>query len=154
MLLQENDYGYIAQQLQFVANKFCKGKMVCVLEGGYNINTGIISSFAQSAFYFTRFMNIGANMLQCHDVKLTSNKRAIQYNEEMELYNLAHNSKKIKTSEKSLEDINKEEKDKKEENNEEIKEKDNDDKKNNNAENIKKEKAIEDNNEINNLKKE
>ena len=87
MLLQENDYGYIAQQLQFVANKFCNGRMVSVLEGGYNISTGIISSFAQSVFYFTRFMNIGANMLQCHDVKLSSQKRKLQLNEETELYN-------------------------------------------------------------------
>ena len=135
MLLQENDYGYIAQQLQFVANKFCKGKMVCVLEGGYNINTGIISSFAQSVFYFTRFMNIGANMLQCHDVKLTSHKRAMQFNEEMELYNLAINSKKQKTSEKLLKDNN-EEKDNKNDNDEKMEEKD---VKNNTEENNKKE---------------
>ena len=93
MLLQEDDYGYIAQQLQFVANKFCKGRMISVLEGGYNVNTGIISSFAQSIFYFTRYMNIGTNMLQCHDIKLTGHKREIQYKEEMELYNLRNITK-------------------------------------------------------------
>ena len=93
MLLQENDYGYIAQQLQFVANKFCKGRMIAVLEGGYNVNTGIISSFAQSIFNFIRYMNIGTNMLQCHDTKLTGHKREIQYKEEMELYNLKNTSK-------------------------------------------------------------
>ena len=93
MLLQEDDYGYIAQQLQFVANKFCKGRMISVLEGGYNVNTGIISSFAQSIFNFTRNMNIGTNMLQCHDIKLTGHKREIQYKEEMELYNLRNITK-------------------------------------------------------------
>ena len=93
MLLQEDDYGYIAQQLQFVANKFCKGRMISVLEGGYNVNTGIISSFAQSIFNFTRYMNIGTNMLQCHDIKLTGHKREIQYKEEMELYNLRNITK-------------------------------------------------------------
>ena len=92
MLLQEDDYGYIAQQLQFVANKFCKGRMISVLEGGYNVKTGIISSFAQSIFNFTRNMNIGINMLQCHDNKLTGHKREIQYKEEMELYNLRNTS--------------------------------------------------------------
>ena len=93
MLLQENDYGYIAQQLQFVANKFCKGRMISVLEGGYNVNTGLISSFAQSIFNFTRYMNIGSNMLQCYDTKLTGHKREIQYKEEMELYNLIKSNK-------------------------------------------------------------
>ena len=58
MLLQENDFGYIAEQIQFVANKFCQGRLVAVLEGGYNANTGIISPFAQSAFAFVRHLNI------------------------------------------------------------------------------------------------
>ena len=93
MFLQENDYGYIAQQLQFVANKFCKRRMIAILEGGYNVNTGIISSFAQSVFTFIRYMNIGINALQCYDVKLTSNKRKMQYNEEMELYNMFYKTK-------------------------------------------------------------
>ena len=93
MLLQENDYGYIALQLQLVANKFCKGRLISVLEGGYNIATGIISSFAQSVFTFTRYMNIGINILQCNDVKLSGHKREMQYNEEMELYNKLNTSK-------------------------------------------------------------
>ena len=109
MLLQENDYGYIAQQLQLVANKFCHGRMISVLEGGYNVNTGIISPFAQSVFYFTRFMNIGANKLQCYDVKLTGNKRKMQLNEEIEVYNLMYQTKiKPRRSDrlKHIEEIN------------------------------------------------
>jgi acetoin utilization deacetylase AcuC-like enzyme len=113
MLLQENDYGYIAQQLQFVANKFCKRRMIAILEGGYNANTGIISSFAQSVFTFIRYMNIGINVLQCYDVKLTSNKRKMQYNEEMELYNMFYKTKIKQRRSERIKQM--EEKDKKEE---------------------------------------
>jgi hypothetical protein len=113
MFLQENDYGYIAQQLQFVANKFCKRRMIAILEGGYNVNTGIISSFAQSVFTFIRYMNIGINVLQCYDVKLTSNKRKMQYNEEMELYNMFYKTKIKQRRSERIKQM--EEKDKKEE---------------------------------------
>ena len=86
MLLLENDFGYIAEQIQFVANKTCNGKVVAVLEGGYNVNTGIISPFVQSVFKFIRHMNVGINILQDFDWKLTNHKREDLYNEEMELY--------------------------------------------------------------------
>ena len=101
MLLQEDDYGYIAKQLQFVANKFCEGRMISILEGGYNVNTGVISSFAQSVFKYTRYLNIGANVLQCTDVKLSSHKRKIELKEEIDLYNLVDKaSKKPRRSER------------------------------------------------------
>ena len=145
MLLQENDYGYIAQQLQFVANKFCNGRMVSVLEGGYNTNTGVISSFAQSVFYYIRYMNIGINMFQCYDVQLTKEKRKIKYDEEMELYNSIskpivkpRRSERLKQMEENKENINEEIKNNNEENN--IKEEDN--KKNINSINNKEEKNI------------
>ena len=86
MLLQEHDFAYIAEQIQFVANKFCNGRLVAVLEGGYNANTGIISPFAQSVYAFTRHLNIAINMYQFNDIKLTNHKRENLYNEEMELY--------------------------------------------------------------------
>ena len=86
MLLQENDYGYIADQLQLVANKFCKGRLIAVLEGGYNVNTGLISPFAQSVFKFVRHMNIGANRYYCGEGKITNHKREYLYNEEMQVY--------------------------------------------------------------------
>ena len=132
MLLQENDYGYIAQQLQFVANKFCEGRMIAVLEGGYNINTGIISPFAQSVFTFIRYMNIGINVLQCHDVKLTSNKRKTLLNEEIELYNTYYKQKvQSRRSErlKQMEEKNNQEEIK----NDNIDNKDNKDNKDNNV---------------------
>ena len=86
MFLQENDFAYIAEQIQFVANKFCNGRLIAVLEGGYNANTGIISPFAQSVYAFTRHLNIAINMFQFNDVKLSNHKRENLYNEEIELY--------------------------------------------------------------------
>ena len=71
MNLNEFDFSFITQQMQFVANKFCKGRLISVLEGGYNISTGIISSFAQSVFTHARFLNLSLNMFQISDVKLT-----------------------------------------------------------------------------------
>ena len=85
-LLQENDYGYIAEQIQFAANTLCKGRLIAVLEGGYNVDKGFISPFAQSVLKFTRHMNIAINMLQCNDVKISNQKREYLYNEEMEIY--------------------------------------------------------------------
>ena len=83
---EENDYGYIAEQIQFAANTLCKGRLIAVLEGGYNVDKGFISPFAQSVLKFTRHMNIAINMLQCNDVKIINQKREYLYNEEMEIY--------------------------------------------------------------------
>ena len=80
--LNECDYAFITQQIQFVANKFCKGRVISVLEGGYNISAIIISSFGQSVFTHTRFLNQSLNMFQVKDIKLTGFKREPNYNEE------------------------------------------------------------------------
>ena len=78
--LNEFDFAFITQQMQFVANKFCKGRLISVLEGGYNISTGIISSFEQSVFTHAKFLNLSINMFQIFDVKLTGIKRQPQDN--------------------------------------------------------------------------
>ena len=75
MSLTEFDYAFITQQMQFIANKFCYGKLISVLEGGYNLSTGIISSFAQSVFTHARFLSSSLNMFQNYNIKLTGNKR-------------------------------------------------------------------------------
>ena len=64
MSLNEFDFAFITEQIQFVANKYAEGRVVSVLEGGYNVSTGLISSFAQSALTHARFMNSSANT--CH----------------------------------------------------------------------------------------
>ena len=87
MSLNEFDFAFVTQQIQFVANKFSEGRVVSVLEGGYNVSTGIISSFAQSALTHARFMNLSINMHQCFDVKLTKIKRKYEMEDEMNIYN-------------------------------------------------------------------
>ena len=86
MQLSEFDFAYITQQIQFVANKFSKGRVVSVLEGGYNVATGLISSFAQSAFIHTRFLNLSINMFHCYDVKLSGLKRKYEIQDEIEVF--------------------------------------------------------------------
>jgi hypothetical protein len=75
MCLQEYDYAWITEQLQRVANKFSEGRLISVLEGGYNVNKGLISSFAQSVFTHARFLNLSINTEYYYDVKFTKVKR-------------------------------------------------------------------------------
>ena len=87
MSLNEFDFAFITEQIQFVANKYAEKRVVSVLEGGYNVSTGLISSFAQSALTHARFMNSSVNMYQCFDVKLTGIKRKYELEDEMNIYN-------------------------------------------------------------------
>jgi hypothetical protein len=82
MSLNEFDYSFITQQMQFVANKFCEGRLISVLEGGYNIATSITSSFAQSVLAHAKFLSLSLNMFQIFDVKLTGFKRQPQIKDE------------------------------------------------------------------------
>ena len=104
MQLTEFDFAYITQQIQFVANKFCKGRVVSVLEGGYNVSTGLISSFAQSAFVHTRFLNLSINMFHCYDVNLTGMKR--KYEDDQDSLDRSNKSKiKAKRSDRKHDEI-------------------------------------------------
>jgi acetoin utilization deacetylase AcuC-like enzyme len=76
--LNEFDFSFITQQMQFVANKFCKGRLISILEGGYNNNAGVTSPFIQSVFTHARFLNLSLNMFQISDIKLTGIKRQPQ----------------------------------------------------------------------------
>lgn len=44
----EADYEWLTDQIVQVANRCCNGRVVSVLEGGYNINGGLVSAFARS----------------------------------------------------------------------------------------------------------
>ena len=98
MFLNEFDYAFITQQIQFVANIFCNGRVISVLEGGYNISTGIISSFSQSVFTHARFLNLSLNMFNCYDVKLTGLKRKYEMDDDVAIFYKINKSrnKKIK----------------------------------------------------------
>ena len=93
MSLNEFDFAFITQQIQFVANKFCNGRVISVLEGGYNVSTGIISSFAQSTFTHARFMNLSINQIYCFDVKMSGIKRKYEMEDEMDIYNKINKTK-------------------------------------------------------------
>ena len=49
----------MTEEIMKVSKKHCEGRVVSVLEGGYNINSGVVSSFAQSVFTHVKFLNIG-----------------------------------------------------------------------------------------------
>jgi len=46
--LVEEDYAWITRHLVRLANTFCQGRVVSMLEGGYRVHGGIISAFARS----------------------------------------------------------------------------------------------------------
>ena len=97
MHLNEFDYAFITRQIQFVANKFCNGRVVSILEGGYNISAGLVSSFAQSVFTHARFLNLSLNMFQCSDIKLSGLKRKYEMNDDKETFEKSNKSRyKIK----------------------------------------------------------
>lgn len=49
--LTEYDYFWFTQQIRKIANKCCKGRIISVLEGGYEISGRGLSPFAMSAAY-------------------------------------------------------------------------------------------------------
>jgi acetoin utilization deacetylase AcuC-like enzyme len=106
MKLNEFDFAYITQQIQFLANKYCNGRVVSVLEGGYNVSTGLVSSFAQSAFFHARFLNLSINMFHCYDVNLTGMKRKYDIQDDQESIDKLNKSKiKAKKSDKKNDGI-------------------------------------------------
>jgi len=48
LALLEDDYKWLTTQLVAVANKCCSGRLVSMLEGGYRVQGGPLSSFARS----------------------------------------------------------------------------------------------------------
>ena len=56
--ITEFEYQWVTEKLVLLANKFCKGRIVSVFEGGYSTNAGPISPLAQSvAFHVRALMN-------------------------------------------------------------------------------------------------
>ena len=101
MKLNEFDFAYITQQIQFIANKYCNGRVVSVLEGGYNVSSGLVSSFAQSAFFHARFLNSSINMFQYPETKLSGMKRNYEMNDDEVSGNKSKNKLKIRKNDKT-----------------------------------------------------
>ena len=49
LLQVEEDYEWVTQRLVAIANSCCEGRIVSVLEGGYQLGGEYCSAFAQSA---------------------------------------------------------------------------------------------------------
>ena len=84
MFLQEYDYAFLTEQLQFVSDNYSKRKLVSILEEGYNVKSGIVSSFAQCVFTHVRYLNLAANMDYIFDIKAEKNKRRSEYENDLE----------------------------------------------------------------------
>eukprot|EP00924_Labyrinthula_sp_SR-Ha-C_P008655 augustus_masked-scaffold_37-processed-gene-2.15-mRNA-1 protein AED:0.05 eAED:0.05 QI:0/0/0/1/1/1/2/0/757 len=52
--LTEAEYYWITSEIVKVANKRCEGRVISVLEGGYKINCGVMSSFAKSGYFHVK----------------------------------------------------------------------------------------------------
>jgi len=60
--LADEDYLWITQQMLSVANRCCQGRLISVLEGGYNTRAETLSPFAQSvAGHVRTLMNTSPN---------------------------------------------------------------------------------------------
>jgi acetoin utilization deacetylase AcuC-like enzyme len=55
--LDETDYNWLTLALARVANTCCHGRLISVLEGGYNICGGLVSPFARSVHAHVRALN-------------------------------------------------------------------------------------------------
>ena len=106
MKLNEFDFAYITQQIQFVANKYCNGRVVSVLEGGYNVSSGLVSSFAQSAFFHARFLNSSINVFQYSDANLSGMKRNYDMNDDEISGKISKNKLKMRKNDKSKHEEN------------------------------------------------
>ena len=52
--ITEFDYQWVTENLVRIANQCCSGRIVSVLEGGYNTNAGPLSPLGQSIQYHVR----------------------------------------------------------------------------------------------------
>ena len=84
MFLQEYDYAFLTEQLQFVSDNYSQRKLISILEEGYNVKSGIVSSFAQCVFTHVRYLNLAANMDYIFDIKAEKNKRRSEYENDLE----------------------------------------------------------------------
>ena len=109
MKLNEFDFAYITQQIQFAADKYCNGRVISVLEGGYNVSCGLVSSFAQSAFFHARFLNSSINVFQYSDANLSGMKRNYDINEDDLSGKVSKNKIKLRKNDKSKHDEDKDE---------------------------------------------
>lgn len=82
--INEFDYYWITKELCSVADKYCDGKIVSLLEGGYNVDSGVVSSFAQSVAYhvnaLTQYCNFNSNKeVDCNNSNNNTDSKVDNY---------------------------------------------------------------------------
>ena len=55
--IQEKEFEWLTEQLVSLANKYCQGRIVSALEGGYRIQGGVVSAFARSVASHVRALS-------------------------------------------------------------------------------------------------
>ena len=55
--IQEKEFEWLTEQLVSLANKYCKGRIVSALEGGYRVQGGVVSAFARSVASHVRALS-------------------------------------------------------------------------------------------------
>lgn len=55
--ITEFEYQWVTEQIVKVANQFCKGRLISVLEGGYSSRLGPISPLGQSVAHHVRALH-------------------------------------------------------------------------------------------------
>mmetsp|Transcript_500 Transcript_500/g.1334 ORF Transcript_500/g.1334 Transcript_500/m.1334 type:complete len:917 (-) Transcript_500:2486-5236(-) len=67
----ESDYEWLTHQLVELSNRCCAGRLVSVLEGGYNLRGGLVSAFARSVAAHVRALASGnTHAWDAHDGRL------------------------------------------------------------------------------------
>jgi hypothetical protein len=81
--IAENDYAWVTSLIVQAANKCCNGRLVSMLEGGYQIDGGPVSPFARSVAAHVQAMNTESSMQW--DQQLIDADRDREWKEAIEL---------------------------------------------------------------------
>lgn len=84
MKINEHDYRWITEELMKISRRFAQSRVISVLEGGYNIDAGVISSFAQSVMTHAKFLNICLNKQIENCTIMSKIKRKREYFKDLE----------------------------------------------------------------------
>ena len=73
MAIQEEDYGWLTNEIVKVANTVCNGRVISVLEGGYRIHGKTVSPFGRSVA--AHVMALADPGIEMHDPSLWQAER-------------------------------------------------------------------------------
>ena len=77
--LVENDFSYITDQLKMIANNYCEGRLLSMLEGGYDINALEQSILTHIKILQTQIMNDKKKTVKDSYGRLIENKSFDEY---------------------------------------------------------------------------